>query len=316
MLTFWAILKKKLKLYLLFLIITLGFKEILFATGIGIGLTIFFLNRKWRNVAFLTIFISIVWGIVSIVFIIPSFSNGIYIYTPTFPDGILNKVIALADNPIKVKTLFYSFLSFGFLPIFSPTFWPLIFQDYALRFMPTGLGTRWDLGFHYNAQSAVILSMASIFGLHNLMKVKRISKFIPFLGIFLIINAFILYRFILHGPFALAYNQAFYRHSKNFVFLNDLIEKIPTNASVMTHNNLAARFTHQRVWILRSDYAMYKPDYILIDNRKGQNPNNFFTSPGNIDGVIKVIRSDHNYKLIYNTQEQFIFKRLNKLNKD
>jgi len=316
MFTFWAILKKKLKLYLLFLIITLGFKESLFATGIGIGAALFFLNKKWRHIAFLTIVISIVWGIVSIKFIIPAFSNGIYIYAPTLPDGILSKVSALVDNPIKVKTLFYSFLSFGFLPIFSPTFWPLIVQDYALRFLPAGLGnTRWDLGFHYNSQSAVILAMASVFGLHNLMRIKRFSKFIPFLGIILIINAFILYRFILHGPFALAYNPAFYRHTKDLVFLNDLIRKIPANSSVMTHNNLAVRFTHQQVWLLRSNYEMYKPDYILIDNRAGQNPNDFFASPNNVGDIIESIRKDSNYKLIYNTQEQFIFKRVSKLNK-
>lgn len=315
MLTFWAILNKKLKLYLLFLIITLGFKESLFATGIGIGMALFFLHKKWRHIAFLTIIISIVWGIISIKFIIPAFSNGIYIYAPSLPDGILNKLSSLVDNPIKVKTLFHSFLSFGFLPIFSPTFWPLIIQDYALRFLPTGLGsTRWDLGLHYNAQSAVILAMASVFGLRNLMKIKQSSKFIPFLGIILMINAFILYRFILHGPFALAYNPAFYRHTKDLVFLNDLIKKIPANSSVMTHNNLAARFTHQQVWILRSDYEIYKPDYILIDNREGQNPNDFFGSLGSIADIIKTIQTDSHYKLTYNTEEQFIFKRVKNLN--
>jgi len=51
MLTFWAILNKKLKLYLLFLIITLGFKESLFATGIGIGIALFFLRKEWRHLA-------------------------------------------------------------------------------------------------------------------------------------------------------------------------------------------------------------------------------------------------------------------------
>ncbi|MBI2028382.1 MAG: DUF2079 domain-containing protein [Candidatus Levybacteria bacterium] len=310
-LTFWAILNKKLRLYLLFLIITLGFKESLFATGIGIGIALFFLRKEWRLIAFITIMLSVVWGAISIKFIIPAFSNGIYIYVPTLPDGILNKVSALVDHPVKVKTLFYSFLSFGFLPIFSPAFWPLIIQDYTLRFLPGGGSTRWDLGLHYNAQSAVILAIGSVFGLHNLMKIKKFSKFLPFLGIILIINAFILYRFILHGPLALSYNPAFYEHTKDLAFLNDLIKRIPSNASIMTHNNLAVRFTHQQVWLLRTNYEIYKPDYILIDNRKGQNPNNFFASLVNVDGIIKIIKKDSSYKLIYSTQEQFVFKRLN-----
>lgn len=310
MVTFWAIVKKKLKLYFLFFIITLGFKESLFAMGIGIGIAIFFIRREWAKIAFITIFISIIWGFLTIKFIIPAFSGGIYIYQPSLPDGVFDKAYALVNHPLKIRTLFYSFLTFGFLPFLSPSFWPLIIQDYALRFMPDGFGTRWDLGLHYNAQSAVLLSVATIFALQNLKKIKRFTKFLPFVGILLIVNAFVLYRFILHGPFALAYNPIFYRHTNDFVFLNELLEKIPKDASIMTSNNLAARFTHQKVWLLRENYDKYKPDYILIDNRAGQNPNNFFGSVGSIPDIIEWLKKDSKYKMIYNTEEQFIFKRV------
>ncbi len=311
MLTFWAILNKKLKLYLLFLIITLGFKESLFTAGIGIGMAVLFLRREWYRVGILTILLSIVWGFVSIKLIIPAFSNGTYIYAPALPDSFFGKVSALVNNPIKLETLFYSFLSFGFLPIFSPAFWPLIIQDYALRFIPEEMGARVGLGFHYNAQSAVILSLGSIFALRSVQRIKQFSKFLSLVGAILIINAVILYRFILHGPFALAYNPAFYKHTEDFIFLNDLIKKIPANSSVMTHNDLAVRFTHQQVWLLRKDYNTSRPDYILIDNREGQNLNNFFASPNNITDIIKNIKRDNSYKLIYNTNEQFVFKRVN-----
>jgi uncharacterized membrane protein len=309
-LTIWAMLNKKMKMYFLFLIITLGFKESLFATGIGIGIATFFLQKEWRRIALLTIAISAIWGFISIKLIIPGFSNGVYVYAPSLPDGIIGKAYALVDNPLKVRTLFYSFLSFGFLPFFSPAFWPLIVQDYALRFLPAGFNTRWDLGLHYNAQSAVILAVASTFGLRNLMKLKRLSRFVPFLGVVIMINAVILYRFVLHGPFALAYNHVFYEHTKDLTFLNDLIKNIPTGSSVMTQNNLAVRFTHQQVWILSASYETHKPDYILIDNRKGQNPNDFFASANNVDDIIKIIKEDKKYKLIYNTQEQYVFKRV------
>jgi uncharacterized membrane protein len=312
MLIFWAILKKKIKLYFLFLIITLGFKESFFATGIGIGMALFFLRKEWRHIALFTIILSITWGIVSIKFIIPAFSGNEYFYTPTLSNGILNKIGDLVDSPVKIRTLFYSFLSFGFLPILSPAFFPLMLQDYVLRFLPAGYETRWDLGLHYNAQSAVILAMSAIFGLRNLMNIKRFSKFMPFLGIILIIISFILYRFILRGPFALAYNPAFYNHTKDLVFLDNLIKKIPANSSIMTQNNLAVRFTHQQVWILREDYEIHKPEYILIDNRKGQNANDFFASPGNISSIVDALMRDRNYNLIYNSQEQFIFKRVGK----
>ena len=310
MLTFWAIVKKHLKLYFLFLLITLGFKESLFVTGIGIGIALFFIQREWIKIAFLTILISIIWGLLTIKFIIPAFSGGVYIYDPVLPDSIVGKISVFVDHPLKIRTLFYSFLSFGFLPILSPSFWPLIVQDYALRFMPMSFITRWDLGLHYNAQSAVILALASVFALSHLKKIKQLSNLLPFFGILYIINALFLYRFILHGPFALSYNPAFYKHTNDFVFLEVLLKKIPKDVSIMTHNSLAARFTHQKVWLLRENYSQYKPDYILIDNRKGQNPNNFFGSEGNISDIINSIKKDSMYKLIYNTQEQFIFKRV------
>lgn len=50
----------------------------------------------------------------------------------------------------------------------------------------------------------------------------------------------------------------------------------PPTATIATHNNLAAKFTHQRVWLLKENYELHMPDYILIDIREGQNPNNFF----------------------------------------
>ncbi len=311
MLVFWAIVNKKVNLYFLFFLITLGFKESLFVTGIGIGIALFFVRKEWMRIAVITILVSAFWGFLSIEFVIPTFSKGIYIYQPVLPNGIFDKISALVDNPLKVKTLFYSFLSFGFLPIFSPSFWPLIIQDYALRFMPIGFGTsRWDLGLHYNSQSAVILSVASIFALRNLKNIKKLTIFLPFFGILFIVNALFLYRFVLHGPFALSYNAAFYKHTNDFVFLNDFLKKIPKDASIMTQNSLAARFTHQQVFLLRADYGTYQPDYILIDNREGQNPNNFFASPLNISDIIEKLKIDKNYQLIYRTKEQFLFRKV------
>jgi len=312
MLTFWAVVNKKVKLYFLFLIITLGFKESFFATGIGIGISVFFLRKEWRKISVITIILSIVWGIASIKFIIPAFAGHPYAYTPTLSSGIFNKVTAMVNSPLKVRTLFYSFLSFGFLPALSPTFWPLLLQDYALRFLPEGFNVRWDLGLQYNAQSAVILSMGTVYGLLNLMKIRKITKLIPYIGIILILDALFLYRFVLRGPLALAYNPAFYAHTKDFSFLDKLVEKIPPRATVMTQNNLAVRFTHQKLWILRSDYQTLKPDYILIDNRKGQSANDFFATVGDVDAIINNIKRDPNYKEIADTKEQFLFKRVGK----
>ena len=308
MLTFWAIVKKKSWLLFFFLFITLGFKESAFLIGIGIGIALIFLRKEWTKIACFTILLSMLWGGVVIKLIIPYFSGGVYAYIPVLPSGISEKILVLVDHPIKRETLFYSFLSFGFLPIFSPEFWFLILQDYLARFLSASCCTRWDLGLHYNAESAVLLGVSSLFALKRLKTNKRLLHYKYFFGIVLMFNALFLFRFVLHGPLGLAYNPAFYKHTQDFYFLDKMVQMVPKEAVVMTHNDLAARFTHQKVWLLREDYQKYKPDYILIDLRKGQNPNDFFTTQ-NPKKILKKLLIDPSYKIIYQTKEQFIFYR-------
>jgi len=309
MLTFWAIVRWKIGYYFLFLVITLGFKESTFLLGIGIGILIFFLRRKWFKVGLITIALSILWGFLSIKIIIPIFSGGFYMYAPSLSANIFDNMIALIDHPLKQRTLFYSLLSFGFLPFLAPEFWFLLLQDYATRFIGSPCCTRWDMGLHYNAQSAVILAISTMFALRRLQRVRIISKFLPLLVVLIIGNALFLYRFILHGPFALAYNSAFYNHTKDFTFLNNLIKRIPNDIPVMAQNNLAPRFTHQKVLFLTRDYETYKPEYIVLDVRTGQNPNNFFGTK-DFFGILELLRKDFKYELVYKTKDQFIFHRI------
>ncbi len=309
MLTFWAIIHRKIRLYFLFLIITLGFKESTFLLGIGMGVLIFFLRKEWVKIALITIILSLMWGYISIKIIIPSFSSGFYSYSPSVNANILDNISSLVNHPLKQRTLFYSFYSFGFLPLLAPEFWFLFLQDYGMRFVGSICCTRWGMGLHYNAQSAVLLGVSGIFALKHLQSLRLVSKLLPLLVIIIAGNAFFLYRFVLHGPFALAYNPAFYAHTKDFTFLNDLIKRIPNDVSVMTQNNLAPHFTHQKILLLKRDYETYKPEYILVDIRPEQNPNNFFNTK-DVFGILELLQKDSKYELIYGTKDQFIFHRI------
>lgn len=308
MLTFWAILQKKIKMYFFFLAMTLGFKEVTFLLGIGIGIFILLIQKKLFKIGIATIIISVLWGIISIKFIIPFFLGGSYIYSPELHETLPKNIAAFFDHQLKRRTLFYSFLSFGFLPIFSIEFWSLLIQDYGVRFLPKHCCSRWDLGLHYNAQSAVLLAMAALYTMKKIQVIPRLNRYLPFLSVLLVINAFVLYRFVLHGPFALAYNPTFYQQTENLSYLNYFIAKVPKDASVMTQNNLALRFTHQTVRILRKNYRDFKPDYIVLDLRKGQNENNFFGTE-DIFKIYDTLMNDQQYSILYQSKEQFIFKR-------
>lgn len=308
MLTFWAFVKKKRFLYFAFFIIMLGFKEITFLIGICLGVAIFIIDKKWKKEAIVTIILSILWGVIALKIIIPYFSPGTYLYAGSIPDTISGKLIALFDHPLKRHTLFYSFFSFGFLPIFAPQFWALMAQDYLSRFVTQNFSTRWDLGLHYNATSAVILALSTTYAIKFLMRYPFVKKYRYIAVCLLVGNALFLNRFVLHGPFNLVYNKAFYDHTKQFTFLDKMIKMVPPNATVATHNNLATRFTHQRVWLLKNDYEIHKPEYILVDNRQGQSPNNF-TGTDHLDQALKKVLNDPNYKVIYRTKEQYVFNR-------
>lgn len=311
MASIWAAVKNKFKVYYILLIITLGFKEVTFSLGIGLGLSLIFLNKKWMKVGINTIILSVIWGIISLKFIIPYFNHGEYLYVSNLPNGVASKLSGLIDHSIKRRTLFFSFFSFSFLPLISPQFWIGILQDYASRFIPANFITRWDLAMHYNAQSAVWLAVSSVFSFKYLLRIGTVRRYKLLLSLFLILNSFFIFRFILHGPFLLALNPAFYKQTSNLRFLNKMVESVPRGRSVMTHNNLAARFTHQQIQLLIPDYEKSKPEYILIDLREGQSPNNFCCNL-NLDSAIIInnrLLNDKKYDLVYKTKEQFVFKR-------
>lgn len=79
----------------------------------------------------------------------------------------------------------------------------------------------------------------------------------------------------------------------------------------MTQNNLAPRFTHQNVWILRDGFDGFNPDYVVADARPRQNPNNFFgLSRFSIQQVLNHYKLNKDYEIVFQTQQQFIFKKL------
>ncbi len=304
--TYWCIINGRKKPFFLFLILTLGFKESLFLLGIGLSFFIYFFKKNWRKTAIICFFISAAWGLLSIKVIIPYFSQGLYNSSPILEGGIGDIAGRLITPSIKIKTVFWTMLSFLFLPLLAPSTWSILVLNYIHRFLMAG-PTRWDLGLHYNAEIAPTLAMASILGLYLLQK-RFSKKIISIIALTLILNGFILYRFIFHGPLGLAYHSAFYEHTKDFYFIDKMVKVVPKNAKVLAQNNLTLPFLHQDVWILRENYKIHNADYILIDIRDGQNPSNYL-GINDLKKLFNTIKNDTNYKIIYHEGDQYVFKR-------
>jgi len=307
-LTFYAIVAKRQKLFWVMFIITLGFKESSALLGIGLAIYIYIYNKSWRKIALITALVSVLWGYAATQLIIPHFYGEKYFYTPTLEKNPLLLLWSLVDDPIKRRTLLMSFLSFGFLPLLYPPAWPLILQDLATRFMQKDFTLRWGLGLHYNAQMAVILAFSSVMTLAAIHKRYKTARLLPVVGIGLILLALYLHRFTLRAPLGLSYNPAFYRNTKNFTFLHDLIARVPKGATVMTMNNIAPHMIHtHKVYLLRGVYEDFMPEYFVLDLREGQNYNNFFGA--DIEAVKLTLPKDTRYSVFYQNGEQIIYRK-------
>jgi len=302
-LCFYFFVKNKKAPFVIFFLLTLGFKESNFLLGAGIALSTFFLNKNWRRLSIALFIISIVWGIFTIKFLIPYFAGGRYGYDIPFTADKLNIFFDLLDTPMKRNVVFYSLFSFGFLPLVHPAFLFLIIQDFLIRF----LSNRVSLGLHYSAQLACILAISSLYSYAMVRKNNVIKKYLTVVSLLLIINALFLYRFVLRGPLALSYNKSFYLHTHDFAFLNKLVAKVPKGTSIMTQNNLASHFTHERqVWVLKDNYETYDAEYIVLDFRSGQNANDFFPTK-HPDLVLQKLLKDPRYEILFEDNHAYIF---------
>jgi len=240
--------------------------------------------------------------------IIPSLSGVGYI-TPINLPRDPEKILSLLLTPsIKLKTMVQSFLSFSFLPILSPSLFPHIFLNFASRFLTSG-ATRWDLGLHYNAEIAPTFAIATLIGLKQFYK-KLSDRVIIFMAFGMILLSFWFNIYYSKGSLILAFHPAFYQHTKNFEFLRKTVSVVPKGASVSAQNNLASYFFHHKdVWILRENYAIHKPDYIVLDMREGQNPSGLL-GINNKELLFQTISNDKTYEVVYNQGTQYVFKRV------
>lgn len=303
-----AIILKRKKIFWISFVIALGFKESSALLGIAMAAYIYFYNRSWKKTAVAVGLLSAAWGYLATQIVIPYFYGQKYFYTPSLSPNPITLLWSFMDEPIKRQTLITSFLSFGFLPVLYPPAWLLIVQDIAARFLQKDFALRWGMGLHYSAQLAVIMAFSSIMAMERIQKTVRIRHLSTIGAVGLIILSIYLHQFTLHGPLGLSYNPAFYRNTKNFTFLNDLISRVPKGAIVMTQNNIAPHMIHtHKVFLLRDSYTDFMPEYFVMDLREGQNFNDFF---GVRINVLKILlEKDTRYEAVYRTNEQVIYKR-------
>lgn len=303
----WSALSKKWKLYWLFFIITLGSRETAALIGFGLGFYLFFKGKAYKKQAVMTMLISLIYGFLILKILIGKLFGIPFLYQPAVPGNPLNWLVFLVYPWIKLKTIIISLASFGFLPLLYPPMYPVILQDYVMRFVLNTGSARWDLGLHYNATISPLLFIAACEAVKMLEK-KIVFRKIANVFALTIVIIVILFHHFLHGPFGLVYNFEFYRHTGRQKFMDDFIAVIPKKGKIMAPNNIAVRLTHYDVILPRGNYEDYDPEVIVIDLREGQNANNFWPlSEPIVKDLKNKLSRDKNYKDIYNDPNRSIF---------
>ncbi len=313
-LTFYFLERKRWRLFFLFLILTLGFKESL--PGLGMALGLYLIFKKNFRVGLFTFIFSLIYYFFAIYVAIPYFAGRPFFYALNQYDPVTT--VAQFFYPwIKIKTLLVSLATFSFLPLLDIFFLPVILQDYFIRFVMINSPNRTDLGLHYNAVAALLLAYGAILGVTRLKKLAEYRHNENFYGLVVIIFVGF-FHLTLHGPLGLVYNPAFYTHTQNLNFLRDFLAKIPNRGLVMTQNNLAVQLTHSHhVMLLRDNYWQWMPDIIAIDIRGGQNPNNYWpVSPSQFDQLYKELSKDPNYESKTVNKQQILFVKKDKVQMD
>lgn len=307
--TYWAAIKKKWAIYWIFLIITLGSREIISVVVFFLGFSFLFKDKITKRYGIATMIFSLLYGIFAIKVIIPYFSGGQYLYQPNYPQTFVEAFKSLFFPWIKLKTIFVSFLTFGFLPLLYPPLYLAIFQDYVIRFVFNNGSARWDLGLHYNVTLTPLFFIAAVEAVSRLEKCRLGRFFFKFYSASIIVVVLVLHQ-LLHGPFGLFYNPEFYRHTDRQKFMDDFVSKIPLQGKIMAPNNIAVRLTHYNVLLLRGNYELYNPDVVVIDLRDGQNANNYWPlQEESVKGMVDRLKNDQNYHDIFNGYNRYIFTK-------
>ncbi len=310
MMFFYGMVKKHKWWYFVGLFGILLTKETVFIIPAWFGLLVAIKNKGlWRKIGLGTLLGSILYSAVVIFCVIPAINGNAYYY---LSDTVARSRGVLFFDQLTIQSIFKTVASFGFLPLLSPeTLLPVLFNWWS-RISRFG---NFDLGMHYNAEIAPTLILGTIYGWEKLKKVilKRIKVYqksnIKFWLLGLAIFTLFFSVEISKSPALLFTNRAFYQNTKNHQFLDTLIQHIPEDGVVMAQTNIAAKLAYRKVYFLRENYYDFNPDYIVVDGRAGQEPNNFLGIQ-DFGKLLETIKNDANYELYFVSGEQEIYRKV------
>lgn len=227
------------KLSFLFFFLTLTAKESTSTALFCISIVYFFYRRE--KILLLYAGIAVAYTLFVFLIFYPYIMHEQYLYANH--KGILSDInpLSLINTQEKQVTIFYTFASWGFLPLFSPLFLlPILSHFYKFFVVASDLSGAQGLFGQYRIMLAPILAVATMW---TVKKFKNSLQVI--LGIWLLISvAFSQYS--LHLPLSYLIKSWFWTVSPAVKNINTVVNSyLPKNTSVVSQNNITPHISER-----------------------------------------------------------------------
>jgi len=240
--------------------------------GLLMGVVGFYLwlTTRRKKEALVVMLGSWLWAGLIIKLVMPSFGEFSY---GTFDQLINNyltnpgEVLKMMVTPvIKLKTVFWSFLGFGFLPFLEPMILLPIGFQFASRFLDTIHPYRWGAGLHFSGELASLMVVGIILGLEKVKNKKLI---------WVLIVGVLVEQLFFPVSWKNLIKKDFWKQESWMENNREVIKLIPEDDSVATQNNLTPHLSQRKeIYVLPSGM---RADWIMVDLRKQQDGWNFYT---------------------------------------
>lgn len=279
----------------------LGLKESNAVTALFFLLPFYVTKIKQRKSILALGFVAIVWFFVATKGIIPFFSHTSYLYSPILPQSYVEYATQFINTYEKRKFIFDVFISFGFIPLFSPFFFISILGELGIRLIPIKSHFQsFTLGMHYNVLLGVLLTLAVIRTITSQKKTWIKRGIIIILILLSVFSA----KKITGSPFALITNSVFWNTWSTKSELFKMLEYIPKSGSIMSQNNILPHLIQRKepIFLLSNNYISLKPNTIILEVTPDQNINNYYSGEISNYTQVKLLRDrlmkDTSYKRI------------------
>jgi uncharacterized membrane protein len=217
---------------------------------------VFFIKRRKKSDAFFVLLAGLYLLTIFAVYF-PHFTKG-YAYQNS--QGLASNInfTNLANTPNKQQVFLVSLAWFGFIPLLAPlTLLPFLGDLFSYFVIANQLKEADSIFMHYRITLAPLLAWGTIIAISE-------RKFLQkcYIGVYLLLTL-LFFQFTLHLPLSYLTKSWFWKEPAAVKDINDVLQYLPANASVVSQNNITPHISHRKeiftLWPKKKNFTENSP---------------------------------------------------------